>query len=181
MCNIRSMISNALKVIDRMQIQRNLCGLCRIHLALCKLDQILTQTALIFVDQIFLTLNLIVLILLIIIQKIHGSVDILAKFFGHAVHRTVTLSNCKCRVIDQTFFQKIEVCLILQFLCTVFHKHAHQFFKLRNKWKQNNNCSYTEHGIQCCDRYRSHDHIHKSEMHDSICGIEDDRPQNQAE
>ena len=25
------------------------------------------------------------------------------------------------------------------------------------------------------------DHIHKSEMHDSICGIEDDRPQNQAE
>ena len=28
-------------------------------------------------------------------------------------------------------------------------------------------------GIQCCDRYRCHDHIHKSEMYNCIYSIED--------
>ena len=173
MRNIRSMISDALKVIDRMQIQRNLCGLCRIHLALCKLDQVLTQTALIFVDQIFLTLNLIVFILLIIIQKIHRTVDVFTEFLGHSVHCTVTLCDCKRRIIDQTFLKKIKIRFIFKLFCTVLNQIANKLLEFRNKREQYYNRRHTEYGIQCCDRYRCHNHIHKSEMYKCIYNIED--------
>ena len=103
MRNIRSMVSDTLKVTDRVQIQRYLTGLYRVHLTLCQLNQIFSQTAFIFVNQIFFSLYFVKLILLIFIQQIHGSVDILAKFLCHAVHRTVTLCNCQCRIVQQTF------------------------------------------------------------------------------
>ena len=179
MCNIRCMISNSLKVIDRMKIQGCLTGLCRIHLTFGKLDQIFSQSALVLIDQIFFTLYLIIFILLIIIQKIHSTVYVLTKLLCHTIHGTVTLSHSKCRIIEQTFFQKIEICLVFQFFCTVFYQIAYQLLDLRNEWEKNNYSSHTENGIQKCDGNRAHDHIHKSEMHDRIQGIEDDRPQDQ--
>ena len=88
---------------------------------LCQLDQIIAQAAFIFVDQVFFSLNLVKLALLILIQKVHCTVNILTKLLCHTTHGTVALSNRKCRIIQKTFFQKVEVCLVLQFLCTVFH------------------------------------------------------------
>ena len=127
MCDIRCVIPDSFKVIDRMQIQGNLSCLCCIHLTLGELDQVITQTALVFVDQVFLTLNLVVFILLIIIQKVHRTVDILAEFLGHSVHCTMALTDCKCRIVDQTFLKEVKVCFVFQFFCAVFYEHAHQF------------------------------------------------------
>ena len=173
MSNIRSMISNTLKVIDGMQIQGSLSCLSSIHLTLCKLDQILAKTALIFIDQIFLTLNLIILILLIIIQKIHRPVDIFAKLLGHTVHHTVTLRDRKSRIIKKTLLKKIEISLILQILLVIFNKPAYQLLDLRNEREQYNNCCQTEHSIQKCDCYRCHGHVHKCKMYDRISCIKD--------
>ena len=147
--------------------------LCCIHLTLGELDQVITQTALVFVDQVFLTLNLVVFILLIIIQKVHRTVDILAEFLGHSVHCTVTLCDCKRRIIDQTFLKKIKIRFILKLFCTVLNQIANKLLEFRNKREQYYNRRHTEYGIQCCDRYRCHDHIHKSEMYKCIYSIED--------
>ena len=179
MCNVRCMIPDSLKVIDRMKIQGNLSCLCCIHLTLGKLDQIIPKTTLVLVDQVFLTLNFVIFILLIIIQKVHCPVDILTQLLGHSVHCTVALTDSKCRIVDQTFLKEIEVCLILQFLSTVFDQITYQFLKLRNKWEQNHNCCHTEYGIQSCNGYRSHDYIHKFEMNDCIDCVKDHGPQNQ--
>ena len=103
MCDIRCVVTDTLKVTDRMQIQGYLTGLCRVHLTFGQLDQILAQTALVFVDQVFFSLYFIELVLLILVQQIHGSVYILAKFLRHTVHRTVTLCDCQCRIVQQTF------------------------------------------------------------------------------
>ena len=99
MCDVGSVIANSLKVIDRVQIKGGLARLGGVHLTFGELDQILSKTALIFVDQVFLTLYLVIFILLIIIQKVHSSVYILTKLLGHTIHSTMTLSDCKCRII----------------------------------------------------------------------------------
>ena len=66
MCDIRCVVTDTLKVTDRMQIQGYLTGLCRVHLTFGQLDQILAQTALVFVDQVFFSLYFIELVLLIL-------------------------------------------------------------------------------------------------------------------
>ena len=48
----------SLKVIDSVQIKGGLARLGGVHLTFGELDQILSKTALIFVDQVFLTLYL---------------------------------------------------------------------------------------------------------------------------
>jgi len=176
MCNIRSMITNTLKVIDRMQIQRSLSCLCRIHLSLGQLDQIFSKTTFILVDQILFSLNLIVFILLIVIQKVHSSVDIFAEFLGHSVHYTVALCDGKGRVIQKTLLQKIKVRLIFQVLFVILHKPAYQLLDLWNEREQHDNCCQTEDCVQKGDRYRCHRHIHKCKMYKCIHCVEDHRP-----
>ena len=130
-----------------MQIQRYLTGLYRVHLTLCQLNQIFSQTAFIFVNQIFFSLYFVKLILLIFIQQIHGSVDILAKFLCHAVHRTVTLCNCQCRIVDQTFLKKIKIRFIFKLFCTVLNQIANKLLEFRNKREQYYYSCHTEYCI----------------------------------
>ena len=54
-CDVGSVIANSLKVIDCVQIKGGLARLGGVHLTFGELDQILSKTALIFVDQVFLT------------------------------------------------------------------------------------------------------------------------------
>ena len=175
-CNIRSMISDTFKVIDRMQIKRNLPCLCCVHLMLCKLDQIITQTAFILIDQIFLFLNLVELTLLVFIQKIHCTVNILTKLLRHTAHCSVALTDRKCRIRKKTLFQKIKVCFIFQFFCAVFYEPAYQLLKFINKRKQNTYRYQTEHGVQQGNRYRRHNIVQKIKMDKCIDRIESDRP-----
>ena len=88
----------------------------------------------------------------------------------------MALTDCKCRIVDQTLLKKVKVCFVFQFFCAVFYKHAYQFLKLRNEREQYDNCCHTEHCVQGSDRYWCHDHIHKSKMYDRIRGIEDNGP-----
>ena len=94
MCDVGSVIANSLKVIDSVQIKGGLARLGGVHLTFGELDQILSKTALIFVDKVFLTLYLVIFILLIITQKVHSSDYILTKLLGHTIHSTMTLSDC---------------------------------------------------------------------------------------
>ena len=141
--------------------------------------EVIAQAALIFIDQVLFSLYLVKFILLIFVQKIHGTVNILTKFLCHTTHGTMTLSDCKCRIVQKTFFQKVEICLVFQFFCAVFYQPAYQFLNLRYEREQNTYSCHTEYRIQECDCYRCHDHIHKSEMYDCIHGIEDHRPEDQ--
>ena len=146
--NVGCMVTDSLKVIDGMKIKGCLPCLGTVHLMLCELHQIFPKTAFVFIDQVLFSLYLIKFILLIFIQKVHGTVDILAKLPCHTAHGTMTLSNSKCRIIQKTFFQKIKVCFIFQFLCTVFYKPAHQLLDLRYEREKNTYCCYTEYSIQ---------------------------------
>ena len=112
-----------------------------------KLDQIVTQTGFIAVDQVFFSLYLIELAELEIIQKVHGAVYIFTKFSCHTAHSTVTLSECKCRVVKKTLLKKIKVCFIFQVFRTVFNEPAYKLLQFRDKWKQNTDCYKTENRI----------------------------------
>ena len=148
---------------------------------LCQLDQIIAQAAFIFVDQVFFSLNLVKLALLILIQKVHCTVDILTKLLRHATHCSVTLSDCQCWIIQKTFFQKIEIRFVFQFFCAVFYQPAYQLLKFINKRKQNTYRYQTEHGVQQGNRYRRHNIIQKIKMDKCIDRIESDRPDQHSE
>ena len=147
-CNVGCMVTDSLEVIDGMKIKGSLLCLGTVHLMLCQLHQIVTKTALIFINQVLFSLYLVKFILLIFVQKVHCTVNILTKLLCHTAHDTVTLSDCKCRIVQKTFFQKIKVCFIFQFLCTVFYKPTYQLFNLRYEREKNTYCCYTEYCIQ---------------------------------
>ena len=146
--NVGCMVTDSLKVIDGMKIKGSLLCLGAVHLMLCQLHQIVTKTALIFINQVLFSLYLVKFILLIFVQKVHGTVNILTKLLRHTAHGTMALSDCKCRIVQETFFQKVEIRLVFQFLCTVFHKPAHQLFNLRYEREENTYCCHTEYSIQ---------------------------------
>ena len=148
---------------------------------LCKLDQIIAQTTFILIDQVFLFLNFVELTLLVLIQKIHCTINILTKLLRHTAHCSVALTDRKCRIRKKTLFQKIKVCFIFQFFCAVFYQPAYQLLKFINKRKQNTYRYQTEHGIQQGNRYRRHNIVQKIKMDRCIDRIESDRPDQHSE
>ena len=142
------MVTDSLKVVNGMKIKGCLPCLGTVHLMLCQLHQIFPKTTFVFIDQVLFSLYLVKFILLIFVQKVHGTVNILTKLLRHTAHGTMALSDRKCRIVQKTFFQKVEICLVLQFLCTVFHKPAHQLFNLRYEWEQHTYSCHTEYSVQ---------------------------------
>ena len=87
------MVAQPLKITERMQEFGNLAVLRNRHFPSGQLHQVCTELIFIFVNQVFLFLHLMVLLLGILRQKLQGARNIFPYLFCHAVHRLVALRN----------------------------------------------------------------------------------------
>ena len=74
--------------------------------------------------------------------------------------------------------KKIEICLLFVVFIGIFNKEEDKLFNLADKWSKNKDRQKPEYRIQKCHTERRHNFTHKWEMHDGICRIEYDGPEN---
>ena len=155
-----------------------LFGLFRCQVVHIELHQIGSQFIFVFVDQIFLFLNFVELIIWKIFQQCKGATDIFVCFLCHSVDCKLALCDCQWRIIEETFLKKIEICLLFVVFIGIFNKEEDKLFNLADKWSKNKDRQKPEYRIQKCHTERWHNFTHKWEMHDGIYRIEYDGPEN---
>ena len=144
-----------------MQKLGHLLGLLRRHAVSGQLHKISAKLIFVFINQVFLLLDLIIFILGIILQQGKCTIQILAGFFCHTVHGGMTLGDSQCRVSKETFLQQIKISLLFQVLRIFFDQPEDQLLNLGDKWYQYQDGSHTEDAVHQGNSYRAHGHIHE--------------------
>ena len=131
--NTTGMIGNSFKVTDRMQELGTLP--CLLLVLLCRRDthQIGSKLILVFINDLFFILYLIIGFCCILLHQMQGTHDIFLCASCHSVHNRMHLCKRKLRIAQEAFFQQIEIRLIFHLVFRFFDQPEYQLIDLLDK------------------------------------------------